>query len=644
MEEKDYKPTDEAVKAIREVYVEFDEMRDVKAEKYRELNDRTPVQFWDDSQLRANGYVPDKASQGKEEWQANVFTPTTRNKIKALLASIAKSPPPISMTAVNERNQNSVIRAEIMKHLVEASYVQGGKNPEVTIFLDGWNCAINGTVIKYDGYLKAKNKVKLLKNYDIVTGEVEVEEKEVYTADEPVEIEVPLQHFFYKNAYISNVQEQPALIWVEYYDEERFQMEFGKYKNAKHVPHGGKEMGATESQTFFYNLWEKRVGKKQYEVLRYYRKNPDTYRIVANGVLLLDAPLLWGRSKKKYPFAKQIFEPFANSNFFLGNSLPNILMAEQDIENAFINSMTDKTFRSLVQPVLIGLPNKDSFDLEDEYVDGDTKIYVEDVNQVKPMPIPQVNQSEIAMLNIIRGGLDEDSTDGVQSGSSGSGSTAREIVIANERAEELKGLFFIFMKDLWVQKYTLRSLNIAMNYSKAKVKAVAGEDGAQEFEKMFQTFNVPSVELSDGTMGGMMIEVVEDQGKMSKPGELDVREEVSRIEGKPVEIVQITSDFLDDYEYIVQIESENLYRKSKALKMAMNDEKIRGVATMFPSIFAQAQQKFFEDYIEGYGDNPEKYMEGINAMAMMPGQQMPGGEVGSQVTAPTKSLPALTGV
>ena len=660
---KKYSPTKEEEIAIKFVYDEFTIMRDVMTEQYREFNDRTLAQFLDDSQKRANSYVPSREEQGKEEWQANVFTPTTRNKVKAHIASVSKTPPDITITAYNPKNQVSVLRGEVMTHLVHESYTQVD-NPEMTIFYDGWDGCINGTKIKYDGYLKVKNKVKLIKNYDLITGVVEYEEKDEIVEDRPIELEVPVQNFFVKNAYILNVQDQPAVAWVEYYDEDRYDYEFGDYKNAKYAKTQGELLTLQETTTFFGDQWMNRMKgrEKMYEVVRYYNKSKDIYRIVVNGVLILDSPLLWGRRKKKYPFAKTIYEPFANSLFFWGNSLPNILMAEQDVQNALVCSLTDKTFRSMNPQLLIGLANRDAFDLEDEFTDSDTKIYVDDVSQVTQMPVPQVNQSELAMLNMVRAGLDRDSTDQVQGGTGGSGSTAREIVIANERAEELKGLFFTFLKDLWLQKTRLRVLNIQMNYNRAKVEAIVGEDGADTFEEMFKTFHVPRAKLSNGKIGNIMVEVVKDKSKLSRPGALDVREEMARLEGRPVEIVQITSDYLDDHEYDCQIETDSLFQKARSLKMALIAEKIQGVATFFPDIFMASKDKFFRLYMEGFGDDPNKYLESMPQMgaedpmmaAMMsgpPGQQSSGGsmnakkpemgQMATQITSPTKSLGML---
>jgi hypothetical protein len=648
LEQKQYIPSLEEQEKVQYVYSEITDMLETQNDTYREFNDRTLRQFLDDNQKRLNAYVPDRDSQGKADWQSNFFSKTTRNKTKALIAGIATNPPDISMTAWNDKGFSSMMRAEAMKTMIDASFIEGDNNPQMTMYLDGWNCSCNGTVVKYDTHIKVDGKVKIVKDYNPTTGEIEIEESEELIEDECAEIDVPVINFLVKDSFVCDVQKQPAIAWIEYIDQDRLDFEWGEFKNWKHVKSGGELVGNEEVETFFKNDWDKRTKENKYEVVRYYRKHGkdgDVYRVIINGVLILDAPLLWGKKKKRYPFSKGIFEPFANASFFWGNSLPNILMGEQDVENAFINSLTDEVYRSVTTPMLVGAINKDYFDLEDENVDSDTRIYVEDVSQVVPMPVKGVSQGDIAMLNIIRGGMEDDSSDKTQGGAAGSGSTAREIVIANERAEQIKGLFFVMMTDLWLQKYRIRLINIAMNYSNAKIKTIIGEDGLEATEELFRVFRLPSVELSDGKIGTKQVEVVGGMDKLSRPYELDVRETQAEMEGAPMEITQVTDDYLDDYDYLVKVEPEGMYQKSKALKMAMVEEKMRGYATFFPEKFMQNRDEFFKMYAETYGDDPEKFSGGQqqNPMEQLMGGMPQGAPQGAQPGTESElgSLPSL---
>lgn len=631
------------------IYSAYRDMREVMTQNYRELNDRALKDFLDDSQKRANGYVTSRDAQGKEEWQSNIFNQFTRNKVKAHIASVAKDVPRVSITATDDGNSVSFMRAEVMSHLVRSSYTQKGANPEKVILDDAWNCAINGAVIKYDGYLKKTAKQQEILSFDPLTGEIDLgDEEEVVVEDKPIEVNVPLQDLYVRNAYIADIQLQPDILWFSLYpDKDTFLAEWGKYKGAEDVP-AASILERSDVETFFGEKRSDRTGVKdgRIEVLRYFNKNRNEYCVFANGVELLVSPLLWGKNKKLYPFAKTVFENFANSNFFWGNSLPNILMGDQDVANSFINLMVDKTYRSLNSPMLIDVNNRDAFSLEDEYITGDTKIYVNNVDGVKPMPQQGISAADFQMLDRVARGIDLSSTDSVQQGSSGSGSTAREIVIANERADEIKGLFFIQLRDLWIQKHILRIQNILLHYSDLKkVTMLVGEKKRDIFKNQF---NLDNAELSDGSKGMMQINVFGSKGELPSARDVDVEEMSARMMGKNVEIVNITSDYLDNWEYDITVESEAFKQKARALDMALATEKLQTVATAFPEIFAANKEEFFRSYMTTHNDDPEKYLQNMKqaeaaepqGMSMQFPQQS---QLGSQITSPAQSMPALTG-
>src|SRR3990167_4129741 len=78
----EYNPGLEQKARIKFVYDERAEMIKKRDQPYVHFNDRTLKDFIDDSEKRLNAYVLDKASQGKEEWQANFATRTYANKAK----------------------------------------------------------------------------------------------------------------------------------------------------------------------------------------------------------------------------------------------------------------------------------------------------------------------------------------------------------------------------------------------------------------------------------------------------------------------------------------------------------------------------------------------------------------------------------
>src|SRR3990167_2297123 len=117
---------------------------------------------------------------------------------------------------------------------------------------------------------------------------------------------------------------------------------------------------------------------------------------------------------------------------------------------------------------------------------------------------------------------------------------------------------------------------------------------------------------------------------------------MSNVKGEKTEIVVIPYDYLDDWEYEIEVMTETLYQRGKSLDMAVETEKLTAVTTMFPEIFMQNQKRFFGKLMRQFGDNPENY-EIPEGQPAMPGQPGPEGQDLGALTSPVQQLPALSG-
>lgn len=614
VEKPDWNPSEEQKARIQFVYSERDDMLWQRNQTYVQFNDRTLKEFIDDSEKRLNAYVLDKASQGKEDWQANFATRAYANKSKALLAAAARDLPDMHFRAVSEDQRYDYVAADIMKSLTRYSYYTT-TNIQTDLFFLGWSLLGKGTVLSYEGFQKQYFKKKRIKSYDLLTGEVDYEELESSSEGEPVSFEIPLMNLLIKNFYIRDIQQQPAICWDTFYaDRERFWADWGKFPNTQFVKDAAA-LRPEEHDTYFHKHWSEAViGKKGYVVSRYLNRWSDIYRVVANGVELYNGPMLWmdissaRNGQKVYPIAKEIFEPFADGNFFYGNSLPNSAMGEGDVLNTLYNTSLDKQYRSMVPPLLVGMINKDMLDLEDEVVAGDTKIYVEDITQVKQLDIKGISDSDVKMIELISRGLDLTTLDPSQQGAAERYVTARAAVAADERARQLKGLFFMFLESLWLQKVKLRVPNILLSYTRPQLVEVIGEEGTRTIEARYRTFNIEGTELSDGTKGTMAIQFApsRDAAMMMRT---DIEEEETRHRrmGRPFEKVGVVYDYLERFSYDVQIIPETLWQSSQSLGMALAIEKITTISTYFPEYFAANKPVLFKELLKKYGDDPERY-------------------------------------
>lgn len=603
-----YDPNEREIHLRKHIYRDFTYMRDLRNKRYKYFNDRTLKEFVDDSELRLTSYVPTREEQGKEDWQANFFHPVTRNKMKATLAAVALDVPDIRIVAQNEKSMKDTRRADFVKNLVKYSYNLGNK--EEDIYFEGWECAGKGTVHVYDGYLKTKAKRRIIKSFDPITGAIEHDEEEVEVDNKCINFIIPIENIYIWDFYIPDIQNQPKIMWVERMDRSRVEQEFGNYPNFKYVKTQKELIGKDADSRYFNEGWAARTKDgAPYEVVRYYCKYKDEHIILINGVVMLDAPLLLGKKKKWYPIAKTVYEIFA-ADFYYGNSLPNTMMGEQDVTNALHNMAVDKTYKSMIPTLLIGNTNKDDFDLEDPNITLDTKIYVQDINQVKEMPSSGITNADVKMIDIIGRGLDLTTVDANQQGVAGRGVTAREIVIANENAKKIKGVFYMFLTSLWIQKVKLRIMNILTFYTDLKVKSVL-KDGADSGEKIeeYRKFIVDNATLSDGSKGTLGMTIVPKNSQLPTEDQLTANEKEysDNNGGERYEEVAFTADYLDDWEYDVKVISESIYQQDSSFSRANMEDKIKVMATAFPEIFQLNKEKVFKQTMVAYDDDPDEY-------------------------------------
>lgn len=616
---KVYNPDEKEKKIITDSYASVTFMIDGRNKAWPEFNMRTLAQFIDDGDKRLNPYVLPRESYDppKEDWQSNVPLPVIRDKQKKILAGFSLDVPDMSTKAFGDDNALDVNRAEIAKWLIKGSYEQE-ENSVLENFWESWECARAGTVIKYEGYLRTQYKQKFITSYDAETGKVEYVERDVVADDKCVSYQVPITEFYIYNFSVQDVQDQPEIAWVRYYSEEDFEAEFGKYPNAKHVKTKGA-MTEADTRSFFYQnqTWVDRTGKDQIEVVRLYKKgSKEHYRIVANGVLILDAPLLWSvNGVKVYPFAKTIWEPFVDRQFFYGNSFPNIMAALYDSFNTTFNTMSDKQFRSMMPGMLVGRINQDALDLEDQFITGSTKISVEDVNQVKPVPVEGINQSDILLFRILQQAL-EDAAPSLPGLMQGKNPTAREVVIANEKLDEMKSIYSEMLKDLWRQKYYLRLANIQLNYPQPKIIVEKDPKTGEDKEvKLYRTYIIPDAELDTkkGERGILAIQFrdIPKNAKEKKKlaDDIAVEEEVMKNIGQNFRKLIVPRDYLDNKRYQIEMVDGAVMRRSRGVEQAVVLEKLGVISKMFPQIFVLMQDDYFEQVSRAYGENPAKAMQ-----------------------------------
>jgi len=596
--------SEESVKRVK-AYQYLNDMIELKDKAMPHFSGPDGERSWnemvDDSEMILNGYTQSREAQGKEDWQSNMMDNVSRVKMKAVAAGVALKVPGMTFTATNKDGLRSAARAEIFKGITEQTFQDG--NPAMAAFRDMWHMLSHGMIINYEGYKTGGAKRDRVISFDSLTGAVETKSEFVKMNGKPFSVLLNPQEFFWWTWYTNDVQEQPRCAWVQNYTKGDLELEFSQYKNYKNVKDKKNTYAASQlTDSTFYNEWQERVqDEDDYEVFKLFDKENDRYQIWVNQVLMLDVPLLWGDKEKIYPFAVQQGEYYANTNFFAGMPFGQIMEAYQDQKNTVINTIVDKLYRSAKKPFLVGLQNQDLLDVQDQFVDEDNKYYVPDINQVKPFPFEGPNQGEFMMLSILDKGLETLSVDKAQSGQSAGGDrTAREVVIADTRAQEIKGSLYMSLENLWLQKFRLRTQVIISHYINDKAASETTKD---------QMVEVDDYEFGDGERGILAIHIAKSKGKLMPSDELESRAAAMEEQGIPYKIISIMRTYLDEWQYDFKVIPNSFHKVEKELEQAEFDSEVEWMATLMPEFFAANKEKYAKEKLQFRGKKMSDYKQ-----------------------------------
>ena len=575
--------------------------------------DRSWNDMIDDSEMILNGYTLSREAQGKESYQSNMMDNVSRVKMKAIAAGVGLTVPGMSFVARNKNGNRSQVRAEIFKNITQQTFKDG--NPTMQAFREVWHMLAHGVIFEYEGYKTGGAMRDRVVSFDSLTGEVKTKKEYVKMNGKPFSVLINPQEFFWWTFFTNDVQEQPRTAWLQHYTKGELEMEFSKYKNYEWVKDkkSTKEFSQLAGSTFFAEWAERVENEDDYEVFRLYDKERDLYEIWVNGILLLKTPILWGDKEKVYPFAVQQAEYYANTNFFVGMPFGQIMEAYQEHKNTVINTIIDKLYRSAKKPFIVGLQNKDLFDVQDQFIDEDNKYYVPDINQIKPFPYEGPNQGEFMMLSVLDKGLEMLSVDRAQQGQSAGGNkTAREVLIADQRAQEIKGSLYLALENLWLQKTRLRNRVVLSHYINDKAVSADVKD---------QIISIEDYTFGDGARGVLDIHIAGSKAKIMSVDELESRAAAMEEQGIAYKIVSMQKTYLDEWEYDFQILPDSFHKKEKDLEQAEFDAEVQWVTTLVPDFFAANKEVYLKEKLAFRG----KTMDDFKTVQPPKPAVMPGG-------------------
>jgi hypothetical protein len=592
---------------------------------WHEFNDRSLLDYGNDNEKRINSYVPPRDEE-LDDWQTIGFEGVTREKMFAFVAKVAMSRPKMKMVAINADGVIDRMVADAIDTVFQFSYKQEDPT-EIKFLLEAWLTAGHGTSIRFEGVEREDCVEQKYESFNIKTGEVEgLEETEEEGDINATSRMVRLGDFLIDDWYQPDIQKQTRVAEVERMTIDSFKNKYGEYKNADAVPAVG-DISAQWGEGFFVSQWSNEENDKVV-VLHFYEKvgKKRYYRVIANGVMIASTPIL--RRDGKFPFARKIFKPFADVTFFYGKAMPDEIAWDQDIYNAFKNMVVDRAILHINRP-LITDGNTEITDL----VLAPNKV-LNIKGNVQPMNYPPPDQNDMQILQFLRGSMDRQTSDAQQSGQVEGGATARGIVIADENARKLAGIFRKFLEQGEWEASKLRLGTIQEYYFEPTgIKEMEEIIGEKKSKAIYRTFVMDGQKLSDGVNGTKVIHIYGNREDRPTEDELTADAMFAKSQGMEMEKMALNANYIKEFDIEVIVIPESSIEQSRSLNLALQNEYMQTMATLFPQKFQQFSDIFFRDLNETY----EKDMSQFESQEQNQPEQAPQPGLPGQPTAAPQS-------
>lgn len=289
-------------------------------------------------------------------WKSNVKLPETTGRVEALLNGVRNAS--VVFTAVPDTAEDEdkaiIASSAIDRAIYESDFAQKATD---------WHrdALIHGTGIARWIYKKIEREVRFIKTkeFDEKEGETIKKGGVIYTAPEKKIIfegfvlrPIP-RHEFYESPKGTELQGNDKLvdyvIWRRKLSLEAFKEEFKNNPQAKNVDKvKGEDDDFKEEDSTFTKAPD--IGAKDVVmVYEYENVKKDQYIVVANDVLIIDAPLPYNH--KGYTFHK--IDCIKKHDSFNGIGIADLLENLQSTSEILLNMMIDKVYRGLNQKFLI---------------------------------------------------------------------------------------------------------------------------------------------------------------------------------------------------------------------------------------------------------------------------------------------------
>ena len=629
-----YIPSDEDIKVRDLVLKDYLQGKNVLNKSYKQFNGRTLAQAIDDWTKVWNGYLPE-GSPILSNYQSNIVINMIRNQVISYLAKVALNIPGPKISAVNRNTGNEDRKfADLCKDLNQ--YSLNEEDGPARFLESGWEAAVKGTVIKYEGYAKTEQETDIPTDFDAQTGKIKYKKGKRVIFDNCFQRIASVEDFYIANPYQPDVQKQPFIAWREVVPYSEAALEYGDYPAFKYVRTGF--MLSSDPTTFYREDIQTSSEPNKVEVLRYYNRPKNKHVVLANGVVLYNGPFPF--KDGMYPFAKGIHEPF-DTSFFWGSSFINKSQGMYELINTTVNMMVDKNNVGLLP---FGLTS-DLDDIIEDNTLSNAKIWkVSDVKNWRFEQMPGVGSGELNMLQTILK-LATDSAGNIEGGGQattnrGGKLPVRQVLLQQQETMSKLGFTMMYLEGFERDRTELRIKHILQFYSIPTIEKITGKNGKMVEKLNYKQVKVPNSTLEDGKKGTKVISLINrpnPEERQQVADELSVTEAMGDITNTPTEAIAVSVESFQDFDLSVQVIRNSSYEKNSILDQAAKQEFANwrlGVAQLAP-VDAPALVRWVEEAYDVDQDQFTPKGQPQNPMMQQQiGQQAPQGMQPAQQLAP----------
>lgn len=545
-ETKEYKPSEKEQEILASLQNKWSDAYSQKTRTWRQLRNWNVDTFMQKMRDHYNGYT-EPLDSVEQDWRSNIFKRKTRHKVMAVCASFVASGLGVEISAQDLAQRIDRAFSRVTDEIYEWSLEREDFDTKFLAFLI--EVVITGTGHMGEEIVWEERTVKEIESVDFQTGEMEIKEGQRVTFKGCKSEFIPNSEIFIGDAWTHDIQEQPYIFRRKITTHENAKSVLDKYKNWDYVDKGSAHFfnsDASESERESTDEDDNDV-----EILYYWNKSEDAYHIVANGVLLTGWNSCIPYPHKNYPIIKTVFEVFADSRFYWGDSLVNKNYDEQEMINKLTNWFADATLLQTFPPLFTTNAELAGTDL---VIPGlQATMEAEDEFRTIPEIAKGVSSSQFAVLQGFERQIDENSIDPLLAGQTPQGDpTATEVRAIAGSAERIKELNEQYIGHALIQMANLRIPNLLW--------FVTHDD---EYKKIV----INDVKTTTGKDGKRIIKFV-DAVEMPKPEDLFVAQERLAKMEEPTDFVFVDKNNVNDYRFHVKLSIIRKPSRSHANRIA----------------------------------------------------------------------------